>query len=145
MMQGLLLTGIALGLIVSVPATSNQIVRVRRSELAKTSFTAGPLKITVPLFRPESGALKIEVENTSSEFATFDPRLISFVDRDNYQTNVFAFYLNVFNQHTFIADPRRIAPGARLKAQTYYITADSLDLPARLYYDDKLLGMIVDR
>ena len=140
----LLLTGIILALIVSVPATSTQTVTVRRSDLPKTSFTAGPLKITLPVLRGESGALKIEVENTSSGFVTFDPRLISFVDRDNYQMHVFGFHLKVFDQDTFIADPRRIAPGARLKAQTYYITADSMDLPARLYYEDKLLATIID-
>ena len=116
------------------------------SELKSSPFTAGPLKLTVTHFRGteffaryshlQSG-IQITVENTSDTFATFEPRRLSVVDKDNEQADVLGLDQD---DEVYAAEIRRIAPEATINV--HFILTARVDLPARIYYDDRLLGII---
>ncbi|HXG66002.1 MAG TPA: hypothetical protein VNO70_12945 [Blastocatellia bacterium] len=119
-------------------------LRVRKYELPRTPFIAGPLKITLIDFRGSflklsPGFIEAQVENTSTQFATFSPQRLSFVDKDNDQSDILGVG---FGEHLLPAPVRTLAPGARMK-QAYALT-DKVHLPARLYYDEKLLAVIAE-
>ena len=118
-------------------------VRVRESELSRTPLFAGPLKITISSLNSRrfvsiKGVAEVKVENTSTAFTIFAPHRLSFVDRDNVQIDVVAL---VYFENLAAVD-RRIAPGAHTK-ETYALTG-RVHPPAELYYDEKLLAVIVD-
>lgn len=122
----------------------DQTPHVRVSDLYKTPLLAGPLKITITGFRGSflklgNGSIQMQVENTSTQFATFSPHLLSFVSNGDDQADVLATWYS--NQYLPAVD-RKIAPGARIK-ETYTLT-DRVHLPARIYYDEKLLAVISD-
>lgn len=122
----------------------DQPVRIRTSELERTPLTAGPLKITLTQFRGSflkigNGLVETLVENTSTGFTTFSPQRLSFVGSDNNQADVLA--IGTGDRHWPAVD-RRIAPGAHIKE--IYTLNGKVRLPARLYYDDKLLAVITD-
>ena len=127
--------------------TSPQSVPV--AQLKSNPFTAGALRITVTSFKGNGifatqsgttgyvGTVHVEVENTSDSFVTFEPGHFSVVDRNQNQADVLGL-----DQHNDIypAESRRIAPKATIKAQ--YILTGKVDLPARIYYEDQLLGTV---
>jgi hypothetical protein len=141
-----------------VLALQTQADQVRKADLKSKSFTAGPLKITLlsldafydyglygemlKFIHP----IPIEVENTSDKFTTFDPRRLSFVDQDNNQVDIQGLipYEDqwLVRKGPLAAEERRIAPNARIKA--WYDLTRKVQLPARLYYDDKLLATIIE-
>jgi hypothetical protein len=123
----------------------DQPVRVRTSELERTPLAAGPLKITLTQFRGSflkvgNGSVEAQVENTSTGFSTFSPQRLSFVGSDNKQTDVLA--IGQSGDRYWPAMDRRIAPGAHIKE--FYALNGKVHLPARIYYDEKLLAEIVD-
>lgn len=125
-------------------AADDQPVRIRTSELERTSLTAGPLKITLTQFRGSFlkigyGSVEAQVENTSTGFTTFSPQRLSFVGSDNKQADVLA--IGTGDRHWPAVD-RRIAPGAHIKE--IYTLNGKVRLPARFYYDDKLLAVITN-
>jgi hypothetical protein len=129
--------------------------QVRKGELKSRPFTAGPLKITLTRFYgggllQSNGYIDIEVENTSDDFTTFDPRRMGFIDNDDNQSDIFGLVLADRNRSIAITDTnpvvaaedKRIGPKARIKR--LYALTDKVRLPARLYYEDKLLGTIIE-
>ncbi|HWP44087.1 MAG TPA: hypothetical protein VNO14_12665 [Blastocatellia bacterium] len=127
--------------------------RIPASDLHRVPLIAGPLRITITKFKDHGlfsfdRYLKIdmEIENTSTDFVTFSPQSISFVESDGNQENILG--IRIFHQgHKYEssimpAPDRRIAPAARIKVS--YILTDRVDPPVRFYYDDKLLATIVD-
>lgn len=125
-------------------SADDQPARIRTSELDRTQLTAGPLKITLTQFRGSflkigGGSVETEVENTSTEFTVFSPQRLSFVGNDNHQADVLAIQSG---DRFWPAVDRRIAAGARIKE--FYALNSKVRLPARLYYDEKLLAVITD-
>ena len=127
--------------------------RVRASDLSRVPLTAGHLRITVTRFRDHGifrfdryVRIEMQIENTSSEFVTFSPQSLSFVESDNNQVHVLG--IRIFHggqdgeQSIMPAQDRKIAPGARIKVS--YVLTDRVTPPARFYYDDKLLATITD-
>jgi hypothetical protein len=127
-----------------VLAFQAQAEQVRNRELKNKSFTAGSLKITLTsFFRNLNGQsiLYIEVENTSDHNTTFVPQLLTFIDKDDNQVDIGGQYAGG-NGQLVAAGDKRVWPKARIK-QSYWLT-DNVRLPARLYYEDKLLATIID-
>jgi hypothetical protein len=127
-----------------VLAFQAQAEQVRKGELKSRPFTQGPLKITLINFSYDS--IIVEVENTSNDFTTFDPRLLSFIDKDDNQVNILgvrmAFSVGPPAGGPVVkAEGTRIAPNARIKRS--YVLTNYLQLPASLYFEDKLLAMII--
>jgi len=118
--------------------------RVRTADLDRTPFTAGPLKITLTQFRGSflkigNATVEVQVVNTASEFTSFSPQKLSFLGSNNNQADVLAIQAG---DKYWPAQDRRIAPGGRTKE--FYALNDKVRLPARLYYDEKLLAEIVE-
>ena len=86
---------------------------------------------------PPAHIVHIEVENTSGTFTTFEPRHFSVVDKNQLQADILGLYKQ---NEIYPAESRRIAAKATIKAQ--YILTEKVDLSARIYYDDKMLGAI---
>ena len=142
-----------------VLAFQAQAEQVRKADLKSRPFTAGPLKITVLSFgyrhhiiaHPEDPSrdiryvtpIHVMVENTSDGFTTFNPRRLSFVDKANYQADV-RVLINVYRGSPVqsVAEDRRIAPKASI--EEWYDLTREVRLPARLYYEDKLLATLID-
>ena len=148
----LLLATIALILSVSVSA-ENQAPQIPASQLDRTQITVGPLKFRVTRLRGSvlkiaNGQIEIEVENASGEFQNFYPQRISLINKDNVQLNTVLARTTQYRTSLPPYDPRlpapltdrRIAPGARIK-DTYGLTG-KVRLPARLFYDEKLIAVI---
>jgi hypothetical protein len=131
-------------------ALQTQADQVRKADLKSKSFTAGPLKITFLIFGPARFAkpgdpqfesihpIKVKVENASDGFTTFNPRQLSFVDNANDQVDVRGL---VTGRGLSAAEDRRIAPKASIT--DWYDLTREVRLPARLYYEDKLLATII--
>lgn len=118
--------------------------RLSNSEVDRVPFQAGPLKITIAKLRTSflklgNGFVEVDVQNTSSHFVTFSPQLLSLVNKDNSQANPYFTYYE--DRYLPVAD-RKIAPGAWIR-ESYTLTR-KVHLPARLYYDEKLLVEIVE-
>jgi len=134
-----------------VLAFQAQAEQVRRDELKSKSFTAGSLKITLRLFgvrlydgsfRPMGNSnIEIDVENTSGDFTTFAPQSLMFIDKDDNQVNIVGQYATA-EWRLVAAGDKRIWPKARIKPA--YSLTNKLQLPARLYYEDKLLATIIE-
>jgi hypothetical protein len=130
-----------------VLAFQTQAEHVRKDDLKIRPFTQGPLKITfIPVYgdgRGRIGRVNIEVKNTSDDFVTFDPRRLSFIDKEYNQENIL---WQVGGAHVnwalVAAGEKKIGPKARIK-HTYALT-NTVQLPARLYYEDKLLATIIE-
>ena len=119
-------------------------VRVRESELSRSPLFVNSLKITIQAIKGRgapfiSSSLDVQIENTSSAFTVFLPHRLSFVDGENRQIDVLAI---AHQRGDFAAVDRRIAPGAHVKE--LYALNGRVHLPARLYYDEKLLAVIAD-
>jgi hypothetical protein len=119
-------------------------IRVRSGELDRTPLTAGPLKITLAQFRASflkigGASVEVHVVNTAATFTSFSPQKLSFLGSDNNQVDVLAIQSG---DQYWRAEDRRIAPGARTKE--FYALNGKLRLPARLYYDEKLLAEIIE-
>ena len=119
--------------------------RVRESELSRSPLFVGSLKITVTAFNrggPFSiqRDVEVQIENTSSAFTVFSPQRLSFVNRDYSQIDLLGI-IPARGPLVPVAD-RRIAPGAHVKE--IYALNGKVHLPARLYYDEKLLAVIAD-
>jgi hypothetical protein len=121
---------------------------IRKSELDKTPFIVGKLKIVILKFKANTimsseartagiGFVEVAVENVSTEFVTFNPSRLSLVGRDNDQVGILG--LNHRNE-IYPAYERKLAPRARMKER--FSLTDKIELPARLYYEDQLLGII---
>lgn len=87
------------------------------------------------------------MENTSDDFTTFDPRLLSFIDKDNNQMDILGVRVAISvggkgGGSVVMAEDTRIAPKARIKRK--YALTDYVQLPARLYYEDKLLATMIE-
>lgn len=145
-----------------VLAFQAQADQVRKDELKSRSFAAGPLKITIVKFghRPLGSLIfighppdrlahhvhpiQIVVENTSDEFTTFEPRRLSFVDKANEQSDVSGLISHEDQGRgsggLTPAENRRITP--RSSINEWYDLTSKARLPARLYYEEKLLATI---
>src|SRR5215813_14683557 len=87
-------------IILSLPLSQTTVgqvpaVRVRTSQLDRTPFTAGPLKITLSQFRASflkigGASVEVQVVNTADTFTTFSPQKLSFLGSDNNQADVLA-------------------------------------------------------
>jgi hypothetical protein len=134
--------------------------QVRKNELKGSPFITGPLKITITKLghvftfskTPQNSLIyvhpiQVQVENTSDEFTTFEPRRLSFVDKDNRQSDIHGLIPyedegRVGGSLLSAAENRRIAPKTSIKA--WYDLTSRVHLPARLYYAEKLLATIVE-
>ncbi|MBO0857439.1 MAG: hypothetical protein J2P21_03105 [Chloracidobacterium sp.] len=129
-----------------VSAFQAQTEQVRNRELKNKYFTAGSLRITITRFYEFSVThqcfIDIEVENTSDDIATFVPQQLTFIDKDDNQVNIVGQY-SATGSSLVAAGDRRVFPKARIKRHKYELT-DRVHLPARLYYEDKLLATIID-
>jgi len=129
-----------------VLASQAEAEQVRYRELKNKSFTAGSLKITITSFTV--GNISIEVENTSDDFTTFSPQLLTFIDKNNNQENIVGQYAGSESvgpdstASVVAAGDKRVFPKARIKHR--YELTDRVKLPARLYYEDRLLATIID-
>jgi len=128
------------------PTTIGQVTvtRVHTVDLERTPFAAGALKITITQFRGSflkigSGSVEVQVVNTASEFTSFSPHKLSFLGNNNNQADILAIQSG---DHYWPAQERRIAPGASTKE--FFALNAKVRLPARLYYDEKLLAEIVE-
>jgi hypothetical protein len=128
-----------------VLAFQAQAEQVRNRELKNKSFTAGSLKITITrFFKNQIGSqsiIYIEVENASGDITTFVPQLLTFIDKDDNQVDIVGQYVG-YGGHLVAAGDKRVWPKARIKHR--YLLADNVRLPARLYYEDKLLATIIE-
>ena len=118
--------------------------QVRNRELKNKSFTAGFLKITITRFYENinhRSFIHIEIENTSGDIATFVPQLLTFIDKDNNQVDIQGQY-TAEGWGLVSAGDKRVWPKARIR-HIYELT-NRVQLPARLYYGDKLLATIID-
>lgn len=154
-MRRLLLIPI-LSLIIPLCVSADQPQRISLPSLEKTPLTAGPLKIRVAKLSRSSvlghgrGHIEVEVENMSASPETFYPQRLTLVNRDNVQINVVAPRRSYYYRTVPPYDPRipatlfdiKITPGARIKE--VYSLSGKIQLPARLFYDDKLLTEIVE-
>jgi hypothetical protein len=104
-------------------------------------FHSNPLQIGFYGVRSISSkdAISIAVENTSDDFTTFDPGRLSFINKDNDQVDVLGI-----SDGTSVVEvgDKRIGPKARIKH--HYALTDTVQFPARLYYEDKLLATITE-
>jgi hypothetical protein len=125
-----------------VLAFQDQAEQVRKGELKGKPFIRGPLKITLIKFRVFDG-IRVEVENTSDDYTTFNPRLLSFIDKDNNQIDILGARaaIDVGIVSVVMAENTRIAPKARIKRS--YALTNYMELPANLYYEDKLIMTII--
>ena len=119
-------------------------VRVRESELSRSPLFVNSLKITIESIKGRgaidiNSALEVQIENTSSGFTVFFPHRLSLVDGENRQIDVLAI---AHRRGDIAAVDRRIAPGAHVKE--LYALNGKVRLPARLYYDEKLLAVIAE-
>jgi len=124
--------------------------RIRKADLGSQSFLVGSLKISIAKFKGNvvlgrtaevgSGQVSLKVENTSRDFVTFYPQRVSFVDRDNNQVTILDARHN-YDEYV-LAGEVRIAPGARV--EDMYRLKNKVRLPARMFYDEKLLVLITD-
>jgi hypothetical protein len=148
-MKSRILFGAALILLAPLAVWAFQVQsnQVRKGELKSRPFTAGPLKITLVEFYGGGiafpvGQIRVVVENTSDEFTIFDPQRLSFVDTNNNQVDIFGITRYHQNKTWIVAAAsKRIGPKARIK--NLYSMTDDLQLPLRLYYEDKLLATII--
>jgi hypothetical protein len=130
-------------------ALQAQTDQVRSRELKNRSFTTGALKMTLTRFYadgvPTVGNIDIEVENMSGDFTTFAPQMLAFIDKDNNQVNIVGQYAGWEGNDGWkvvAAGDKRICPNAKIK-HSYKLT-NKVQLPARLYYEDKLLATIIE-
>jgi hypothetical protein len=89
--------------------------------------------------------ITIVVENTSDNFTTFDPRRLTFIDKNNNQIDIGGQYAQVDRPgvSSLVAPvERRIWSRAWIKHS--YTLTNKVELPARLYYEDKLLATIIE-
>jgi hypothetical protein len=118
-----------------VLAFQTQAEQARKGELKSKPFIRGPLKITLIKFSSFDG-IKVEVENTSDNYTTFDPRLLSFIDKDNNQIDILGARVAIevgmeVGASVVGAENTRIAPKARIKRS--YALTNYMNLPASLY------------
>jgi len=132
-----------------VLAFQAQAEQVRKGELKSKSFTAGFLKMTITRFYDSGihpkGNFDIEVENTSGDIMTFTPQLLTFIDKDDNQVDIVGQDAgeNKNEERRLVAvGDKRVWPKARIK-HTYVLT-NKVKLPARLYYENKLLATIIE-
>lgn len=143
-----LLTSLMIVIVVPFLVAAGQApaTRVRASELSAVPFIVDSIKLTFTKFNKDGplgigrGSIELRVENTSSAFITFSPERLSVVGSDNEQVNVLG--VPVGNENIVSAEDRKVAPFARMKE--YYELTGKLQLPARFYYDEKLIGIIAD-
>jgi hypothetical protein len=132
----------------AVLAFQDEADKVRKGELKSRPFTTDTLKIRITDYYGggisfPTGEVSIVVENTSGDYTIFDPQRLSFVDNDNHQVDILGVKLYVQTDNWLAeAESKRIGPKRWIK--NHYTLTDKLHLPLRLYYDDKLLGMIVN-
>lgn len=123
---------------------------IKRSELDRMPFIAGKLKMTITKFKDNVvisselrntgvGYIEVNVENLAPEFTTFFPNRLLFLDRNNDQASILG--VRHVNEIYAVQDTR-LAPQARIKGR--YNLTDKLEPPVRVYYDDRLLGTILD-
>lgn len=128
-----------------VGAAAQAPLRIHKSEFSRTAIVAGDLKLTItdisigasPFGMPK---MEIEIENIAATAAPFDPQQLSFVRADGHQVEALA--IRVFPD--ILVTPRvfLIISGARLQ-QSYYMN-EKLQLPARMYYQGKLIAEITE-
>jgi hypothetical protein len=128
----------------SFVVAGNQPPRIRETSLDTTPIQAGQLSITITKTRGGllgSGitSMQVQVENSSAGFITFSPKRLSFVSTNNQQADILAIQAG---DKYWPAVERSIAPGARIKE--YYALNNRVHLPARLYYDEQLIAVILD-
>ena len=135
-----------------VIAGDEPVPRIRKADLGSQSFLAGSLKISIAKFKGNiaftfgnpaeagSGQVALKIENASKDFATFYPQRVSFVGRDDNSVGILDARHN-YDEYV-PAGEVRIAPGARVSE--LYRLKTKVRLPARMFYDDKLLVVITD-
>jgi hypothetical protein len=121
------------------------VAKIKSGNLDKTTLTSGSLRIRIIKFRGSVlkigiGYLGVEVHNASDQFAPYSPSRLSFLNKDFTQVDMLA---SIFGGDKLVAlRDRRLAPRATI--DEYYQLDQKVELPCRLYYEEKLLAEIVD-
>ena len=154
----------------AVSAFQAQADQVRKGQLKNKSFTTGSLKITFISFNSSftipfqydginftndmSGyiyPIQVQVANTSDQFTTFDPQRLSVVGKDGEQSDIRGLIHpsrrrradgRPLDDEPVAAEARRMAPKASIT--DWYDLTRRVRLPARVYYEDKLLVTIIE-
>ena len=136
----LLLIAIVLFCFAEAAAQAPSAATFRESELGKHAFEIGQLRLTIRKLQGGRGPyITVKVENPSDSAVVFDPQVLSLVNQGNEQVNTSSYSLY------YIAPAlptRKVLPGAFL-TQTYGLD-HIVELPARIYYDGKLLAIITE-
>jgi hypothetical protein len=127
-------------------------VRLKAEELKEHPFKISAIELTILDFNekvivswafstyhsPGVGGITVKVANTTNDFLTFSPARLIIVGADGNQATV------AMDQNTGIRAPAetQLGPGGRF--ETKYILTAGVTLPARIYYDQKLLAEITD-
>jgi hypothetical protein len=81
--------------------------------------------------------ITVKVENNSKDFLSFSPAKLIFIGSDGNQATVAE---EEFSNRKRLATETQLAPGGRFESK-YLLTA-GVSLPARIYYEQKLLAEI---
>lgn len=113
--------------------------------LKKMTFSIDPLKLQIKKLKEgsifSSPQIQVEIENSSANAETYNPRNLTLINEDKTQINVLGIPTKGGTNRDFVpADPVNILPGAHHKAS--YILNGKIHLPARLVYGDKELALI---
>ena len=140
-----LMIAVLLLVIISAANVQSQTPQVRGADLSSTPISAGPLRITIkelkgPGLLGSPGHVTVLLENTSDAFVTFSPSRLSFVNQDGTQVDVLCTYTSLGYLPAVDHD---LAPKAHMKINREYELTDKVELPARLYYDRRLIAEIM--
>jgi hypothetical protein len=119
---------------------------LHESDLKGTALAvAGDMTLTVldlkgGLFGQAPIVVEVEIHNPTDTPIVFNPFRLSFVKADGRQLDVLAVPL--WGEHTADAHEILVLPKARVR-QLYFLNG-RINLPAKMYYDARLLAEIVN-
>lgn len=112
----------------------------RESELSKHVFEIGKLRLTIRKLKGGRGPyIAVKVDNPSDSAVVFDPQVLSLLNQGNEQVNTSSY---PGSSGAPALGSRKVLPGAFL-TQAYGLD-HVVQLPARIYYDGKLLAIITE-
>jgi hypothetical protein len=129
-----------------VSSAQDKAPTIREADLKNTSLAAsGDLTLTMldlkgGLFGQAPIVIEVEIHNTSDTPVVFNPFRLSFVKADGRQVDVLSVPL--WGEHTADAHEILVLPKAHIRQ--HYFMNGRINLPAKLYYDGKLLAEIVN-
>ena len=136
-MRSMLITALLLLSNLCVLAQAPTSPTLRQSELSRHPFELGKLRLTVEKLSRKFGwfgpEIRVRLENPSDGAVTFDPQLLSFINKGSDQVNMLGYRGQTLPL-------LKVLPGAFVRER--YLLSSSVRLPARLYYDGKELAVI---